>query len=68
MEDEKTKTCKKCGKTFDPMYDIVEDYDLLMSVDYFTDVGSIQDLCPGCIYELSDLLCDTTKNWEIDIK
>jgi hypothetical protein len=59
-----TAICKKCLGDYDPSMEFVEDYELLMAVDYFTDLGSIDKLCPECVYELAHILEDVTKEWE----
>ena len=58
--------CKKCGREYNPSMDFVEDYDMIMSIDYFADLNSINELCPECVYELSDMISEVVKNWELD--
>lgn len=53
--------CKKCGREYSPTEEFVEDYELQMSVEFFTEMNSLDSLCPDCIYELSDKISELVR-------
>ena len=56
-------TCPRCQRKFDPMYDFVDDIDLIESFYYFCTQEGTEEFCPDCIYDWEKDLKEATDKW-----
>ena len=56
-----SKTCSKCKRQFDPENEFIEDYDMLVALDYYIEPD---DYCPECLYALDDIITKSVREWE----